>query len=182
MSSWGKKKRKNLSHCDRLFLYLFYIIWFLPFNKETDKRPRNQRNHHKRILFCSFWIHLGNSLAWLVSTPGIHWKVMGLIPGWETRFHKLCDAGKKRKKTLKFLEQLFWLFYFCFAFLEFVVRVTEKEDKQKVTETLCGQVWHYWDYWRELMARYIKPRTKTQVNNVKNSRCQKVKNLVVLLL
>ena len=95
---------------------------------------------------------------------------MGLIPGWETSFHKLCDAEKKQNKTLKFLEQLFCLFYFfVLPFLEFVVRVTEKEDKQKVTGgnavwtslTLLGLLE------RELMARYIKPKTNTQVNNSK---------------
>lgn len=51
-------------------------------------------------------------------------------------------------------------------FLEFVVLVMEKEDKQRVTGgsavwtslTLLGLLE------REPMAKYIKPRTKTQVN------------------
>lgn len=70
--------------------------------------------------------------------------------------------------------------FFDLPFLEFVVRVMEKEDRQKVTGgnavwtslTLLGLLE------RELMARYIKQRTKTQVNN---ARFQVVKNLAVLL-
>ena len=168
MSSWGKKK-KNLSHCERLFTIYFILFESCLFNKETDKRPRNQRNHHKRILFCSFWIHLGNSLAWLVLLS-FHWRswVWSLVGKQDST--NCVMQKKKQNKTLKFLEQLFCLFYFfVLPFLEFVVRVTEKEDKQKVTGgnavwtslTLLGLLE------RELMARYIKPRTKTQVNNAK---------------
>ena len=77
---------------------------------------------------------------------------------------------QEKKNSLKFLEQLFCLFsFFDLPFLEFVVRVMEKEDRQKVTGgnavwtslTLLGLLE------RELMARYIKQRTKTQVNNAK---------------
>ena len=59
-----------------------------------------------------------------------------------------------------------FVFIFVLPFLEFVVLVMEKEDKQKVTGgnavwtslTLLGLLE------REPMAKYIKPRTKTQVN------------------
>ena len=110
------KKRKNLSHCERLFTVYFILFDSCLFNKETDKRPRNQRNHHKRILF--FLNTLREFLGMFSQYSKHPLKVMGLIPGWETRFHKLCDAGKKEKKHLNFQSNCFGCFIFLFCLFQ----------------------------------------------------------------
>ena len=176
MSSWSKKKKEK---SEPLWETIYYLILFdsCLFNKETDKRPRNQRNHHKRILFC--YLYTLREFLGMVSTLSFYWRswVWSQVGKQDSTSYVM----QEKKNTLKFLEQLFCLFsFFDLPFLEFVVRVMEKEDRQKVTGgnavwtslTLLGLLE------RELMARYIKQRTKTQVNN---ARFQVVKNLAVLL-
>lgn len=80
------------------------------------------------------------------------------------------------------MKQLFLVvLFFVLPFLEFVVRVTEKKTNREVTGESCVDKFDIIGIIGE--ARYIKPRTKTQVNNAKKILdIQKVKNLVVLLL
>lgn len=164
------KKKENLSHCDRLFTIYFILFDSCLFNKETDKRPRNQRNHHKRILFCSFEYTQGipwHEVSWLVlqvSTEG-----HGFDPWLGNKTWPSCvDAGKK-KKTLKFLEQLFWLFYFLFClFQNLLSAYGERRQTESDWGKRCVDKFDIIGIIGEgTVARYIKPRTKTQVNNAK---------------